>query len=91
MSEPITDPRANELIPAYVVGTQAWRIRKQIHHAAVIWEGISKSHRDPDIRQAATETSALLYLIVGLSNAAGPPELTPRLSWWRRVLLALVS
>ena len=26
-----------------------------------------------------------------LANVTGPPELTPRLSWWRRVLLALAS
>ncbi len=90
MSEPITDPRANELIPAYVAGTQAWRIRKEMHHAAIVWEGIARTHRDPDIRQAASATSALLYLAVGLSNATGPPPHVERPSWWRRMLFALL-
>jgi hypothetical protein len=90
MSEPITDPRANELIPAYVAGTEAWRLRKDLHHAAIVWEGIAKSHRDPDIRQAASATSVLLFRAVNLSNATGPPLPVERPSWWRRVLLALL-
>lgn len=90
MDEPITDPRARDLIPAYVAGRELWLLRADMHRAADACDRASRS-KDPEVRQMATAMGHVLRRAVNLANVAGLPEPTPRLSWWRRVLLALAS
>ena len=90
MSEPITDPRANDPVPAYVVSRELWLLRADMHRAADACDKAARS-RDPEVRALATAVGHVLRRAVNLANVTGPPELTPRLSWWRRVLLALAS
>ena len=83
MAEPRTDPRARDDVPAYVVGGEAWRLRRDLQAAADILEPMARTHTDPEMRRALDVLARLCRRAVNLGNAAGPRRVP--VPWWRRL------
>lgn len=89
MDEPITDPRARDEIPAYVVGGEAWRLRREMQSAADVLEPMARTHPDAELRRALDVLARLCRRGVNLGNAAGPHR--GAAPWWRRLARWIVG
>lgn len=89
--DPHTDPRAKgDDVPDRVVAIVLWRLRADLHRAARAWERIERHHHDPEIREVAAMTRALLFQAVNAGCAVSGPKVKvePR---WLRVWRALTE
>lgn len=87
MDEPRTDPRANDPVPAYVLGLELWHLRECLLEAGAIWHDLGQRHRDPEIRRAAAATARVFYRAVNGSIATTIPRAPKQLPRWRRLLI----
>ena len=87
MDEPRTDPRANDPVPAYVLGMELHQLRAELLAAALAWEAVARVETHPQRKAAAVAMQRVCYRAVNAANVSS----TPTLSRWRRVWLALVG
>ena len=93
--DPITDPRASDPIPAYLLAEELHRLRAEIHAARVALEVAAAQEPRPANRAALEALVRVFYRLLNASsmnNRRLEPAPTPApVGWLRRVLRAIVG